>query len=136
MNASENPIDLNRMPKPKIDLWNNPILRFKDIDIMNCVFWLIYCQIIHFTTSWELPPAQFLIDFANLHHRKSITIYLPENVSYKPNLVNWNNIFIERYRVPHQNPESHSTMRVQIWVQYPVWIYSRKISVKIIQTLT
>ena len=64
---------------------------------MNRIVWLIFCQLIQFGSNWELPPAQFLIDFANLHFRKSIIIYLPEK--FKNNIVNWNNIFNGRYSI-------------------------------------
>ena len=70
---------------------------------MNGKFWLIFCQLVHFVPGWELPPAQFLIDFANFHYRKSITFYLPGNITNKTNFVNWYNIFSERYSINTYN---------------------------------
>ena len=34
----------------------------------------------HSTIGWQIPPAKFLFDFANIHNMKSISIYLPNNL--------------------------------------------------------
>ena len=58
-----------------------------------CIIYLYVLPLIH---SWQMPSPQFLIDFVNFHHRKSITIYLPTNVNSKPSLVEWQKEFSDR----------------------------------------
>ena len=44
---------------------------------MFCVFILMLNICIYSTIAWQIPSNQFLLDFAYLHNRKSIIIYLP-----------------------------------------------------------
>ena len=32
----------------------------------------------HSSIGWQTPPANFLLDFANIHNLKSISIYMPK----------------------------------------------------------
>ena len=41
---------------------------------------IVFICIIHSTIGWQIPPANFLFDFANIHNLKSINIYIPNNL--------------------------------------------------------
>ena len=46
---------------------------------MNYMIIFFIC-IMHSTIGWQIPPAKFLFDFANIHNMKSISIYLPNDL--------------------------------------------------------
>ena len=48
------------------------------LDMMNYMILLFIC-IMHSTIGWQIPPAKFLLDLANIHNLKSISIYIPNN---------------------------------------------------------
>ena len=55
----------------------------------------ILFTVLHLSYSWDLPPAQFLTQFAMEHDRSSITLYIPTGMSTK--LINDHRKAIARY---------------------------------------
>lgn len=49
---------------------------------------------ISLTIGWKIPPANFLLDFSSLYHRKSICIYTPQISTTQ--VMNWHKASIQK----------------------------------------
>ena len=58
-------------------------------------FWNILILCISLTFAWDIPPANFLCEFAIAHDRSSIIIYLPNNLSKE--WINWHKNSFSKY---------------------------------------